>query len=54
MSVVDFDRILVIKDGVDAEFGSPKALLDIEGGLFREMVSDIDEKDELEKSIVKK
>ncbi|RFU76429.1 abc transporter [Trichoderma arundinaceum] len=38
-TVVDFDRILVIKDGVNAEFGTPKELLEIEGGLFKEMVN---------------
>lgn len=53
-TVVDFDRILVIKDGIAAEFGSPKELLDKEGGLFREMVSHSGEKDELEKLILEK
>jgi ABC-type multidrug transport system fused ATPase/permease subunit len=51
-TVVDFDRILVIKDGVDAEFGTPKELLEIEGGLFKEMVSHSGEKDELERLIL--
>ncbi|KAM0256050.1 hypothetical protein ACHAQJ_005249 [Trichoderma viride] len=51
-TVVDFDRILVLKDGVDAEFGTPKELLEIEGGLFKEMVSHSGEKDELERLIL--
>ncbi|EHK17405.1 uncharacterized protein TRIVIDRAFT_43463 [Trichoderma virens Gv29-8] len=46
-TVVDFDRILVIKDGVTAEFGTPKELLEIENGLFKEMISHSGEKDEL-------
>ena len=53
-TVVDFDRILVIKDGVNAEFGSPKELLGKEDGLFREMISHSGEKDELERSILAK
>ncbi|KAH6603669.1 P-loop containing nucleoside triphosphate hydrolase protein [Trichoderma cornu-damae] len=53
-TVVDFDRILVIKDGVNAEFGTPKELLGIENGLFKEMVSHSGEKDELEKLILAK
>ncbi|KAH8129144.1 hypothetical protein FP744_10005119 [Trichoderma asperellum] len=51
-TVVDFDRILVIKDGRDAEFGSPRELLEIEGGLFKEMVSHSGEKDELVRLIM--
>ncbi|KAL7946055.1 P-loop containing nucleoside triphosphate hydrolase protein [Trichoderma barbatum] len=46
-TVVDFDRILVIKDGVNAEFGTPKELLEIENGLFKEMISHSGEKEEL-------
>ncbi|PTB66969.1 P-loop containing nucleoside triphosphate hydrolase protein [Trichoderma citrinoviride] len=50
-TVVDFDRILVIKEGKTAEFGTPKELLEIENGLFREMVSQSGEKEELVKLI---
>ncbi|KAL7911960.1 P-loop containing nucleoside triphosphate hydrolase protein [Trichoderma velutinum] len=50
-TVVDFDRILVIKDGVTAEFGTPKELLEIEDGIFKEMISHSGEKDELVKLI---
>lgn len=46
-TVVDFDRILVIKDGVNAEFGSPKELLEIENGIFKEMIAHSGEKEEL-------
>lgn len=51
-TVVDFDRILVLKDGVNAEFGTPKELLQIENGIFKEMVAHSGEKDELEKIIL--
>jgi ABC-type multidrug transport system fused ATPase/permease subunit len=53
-TVVDFDRILVIKDGVNAEFGTPKELLGREDGLFKEMISHSGEKDELERLILSK
>ena len=32
-TVADFDRILVLKDGVNAEFGSPRELLEKEGDI---------------------
>jgi ABC-type multidrug transport system fused ATPase/permease subunit len=51
-TVADFDRILVMKDGVTAEFGSPKELLGLENGLFRDMVGHSGEKEELEKMIL--
>jgi len=51
-TVADFDRILVMKDGVTAEFGSPKELLSLEDGLFKGMVGQSGEKDELEKMIM--
>lgn len=47
-TVMDFDRILVMKDGVAAEYGTPKELLDIEDGVFKGMVAQSGEKDELE------
>lgn len=50
-TIADFDRILVIKDGVDAEFGSPGELLGREGGLFRGMVEQSGEKEELERIV---
>ncbi len=53
-TVVDFDKILVMKDGVNAEFGSPKELLekDGEGALFKGMVGQSGEKEELERMIL--
>ncbi|KAL7935404.1 P-loop containing nucleoside triphosphate hydrolase protein [Trichoderma chlorosporum] len=53
-TVVDFDRILVIKEGVTAEFGTPKELLEIENGIFKEMISHSGEKDELVRLISEK
>jgi len=50
-TVVDFDRILVMKDGIAAEFGTPKELLKIENGVFRGMISESGEKDDLERAI---
>lgn len=50
-TVADFDRILVMKDGVTLEFGSPEKLLQ-ENGLFKEMVSHSGEKEEIEKLIL--
>lgn len=34
---MDYDRVLLLKDGVLAESGSPHDLAAKEGGLFREM-----------------
>ncbi|KAG0652941.1 ATP-dependent bile acid permease [Hyphodiscus hymeniophilus] len=51
-TVADFDRILVMRDGVAAEFGSPKELLQKEDGIFKGMVAQSGEKEELEKSIL--
>lgn len=50
-TVVDFDRILVMSDGVAAEFGSPKELLGIENGIFKGMVAQSGEKEELERVV---
>lgn len=53
-TVADFDRILVMKDGVNAEFGTPKELLEMEGegALFKGMVAQSGEKEELERMIL--
>lgn len=53
-TVADFDKILVMKDGVNAEFGSPKELLEKEGegALFKDMVGQSGEKEELERIIL--
>jgi ABC-type multidrug transport system fused ATPase/permease subunit len=50
-TVMDFDRILVMKDGVAAEFGTPKELLGIEDGVFKGMVAQSGERDELERMV---
>jgi ABC-type multidrug transport system fused ATPase/permease subunit len=50
-TVMDFDRILVMKDGVAAEFGEPRELLGIEGGVFMGMVERSGEKEELERGV---
>ncbi|KAL2072642.1 hypothetical protein VTL71DRAFT_11985 [Oculimacula yallundae] len=50
-TVMDFDRVLVMKDGVAAEFGTPRELLRIEGGVFRGMVDQSGEKEELVRSV---
>jgi len=51
-TVADFDKILVMKDGRNAEFGSPRELFEKEGGLFKGMVAQSGEKEELEKMIL--
>ncbi|RDW69893.1 hypothetical protein BP5796_08290 [Coleophoma crateriformis] len=47
-TVADFDKILVMKDGVTAEFGSPKELIEIEDGIFNGMVKQSGESEALE------
>lgn len=51
-TVIDFDKILVMKDGVATEFGSPKELLAIEDGTFRGMIAQSGEREELEAKIL--
>ncbi|KAI6712168.1 hypothetical protein JHW43_005299 [Diplocarpon mali] len=50
-TVMDFDKILVMKDGAAVEFDSPRELLNIENGVFMGMVSQSGEKDELTKAV---
>ncbi|TGO20737.1 hypothetical protein BPAE_0269g00070 [Botrytis paeoniae] len=50
-TVADFDRILVMRDGAAAEYGSPRELLEIEDGVFKGMVEQSGESKELERSI---
>jgi len=50
-TVADFDKILVMKDGVNVEFGTPKELLEMDG-LFKDMVAQSGEAEELEKMIL--
>jgi ABC-type multidrug transport system fused ATPase/permease subunit len=47
-TIADFDKILVLDDGKVAEFGTPKTLMKIEGGIFRGMVSESGEREKLE------
>jgi len=51
-TVADFDKILVMSDGVAAEFGSPKDLLSKEDGVFKSMVAQSGESEELERTIM--
>lgn len=51
-TIADFDRILVIDAGKAVEFGSPKDLMAIEGGVFNSLVNDSGEKQILEQIIL--
>ncbi|EKV04310.1 hypothetical protein PDIG_16670 [Penicillium digitatum PHI26] len=50
-TIADFDRILVMDAGKAAEFGRPKDLMGIEGGVFKNLVENSGEKEVLEKMI---
>jgi ABC-type multidrug transport system fused ATPase/permease subunit len=51
-TIGDFDKILVMDDGRGAEFGSPRDLMEIEGGIFRGMVKESGEREKLENLIL--
>jgi len=51
-TIADFDRILVMSDGVVAEYDTPRKLLEKEGGIFAGMVDDSGEKDLLRQIIL--
>ena len=53
-TIADFDRILVMDAGRAAEFGSPKDLMKIDGGIFRGLVESSGERSVLEEIIYKK
>jgi len=39
-TVLDYDRVLVLKDGNIAELDSPKQLMTVDGSIFRAMCLD--------------
>lgn len=51
-TIADFDRILVVDAGKAVEFGSPRELMAIKGGIFKGLVEDSGEKDVLERIIL--
>ena len=51
-TIADFDRILVMDEGKAVEFGGPRELLGIEGGVFASLVRESGERDELERVIL--
>ncbi|KAE8555903.1 hypothetical protein EYB25_000601 [Talaromyces marneffei] len=51
-TISDFDKILVMGDGRVAEFGTPKELMQLNNGIFRGMVGESGEKENLEKLIL--
>ncbi|PHH87815.1 hypothetical protein CDD83_8368 [Cordyceps sp. RAO-2017] len=53
-TIADFDRILVLSEGVVAEFGTPSELWNKEGGVFRAMCEHSGERDKLREVIVGK
>lgn len=46
-TIADFDRILVLGDGMVAEFGTPRELWEKEGGVFRGMCEESGERERL-------
>ncbi|RMZ44162.1 hypothetical protein AFCA_012719 [Aspergillus flavus] len=53
-TIADFDRILVMDAGKAVEFGPPRELLGIEGGVFRNLVENSGERAVLEQMILGK
>jgi ABC-type multidrug transport system fused ATPase/permease subunit len=51
-TIADFDKILVLDDGKVAEFGTPKDLIEINGGIFRGMVTESGEREKLESMVL--
>lgn len=46
-TIADFDRILVLSDGKVAEYGSPRELWELDGGMFRGMCEESGEREKL-------
>ena len=53
-TIADFDRIVVMDAGKAVEFGSPRELMKIEDGMFRNLVEDSGERGVLEHIILGK
>jgi len=51
-TIADFDRILVMDAGKAVEFGSPRELMGIEGGVFRSLVEESGERERLMRVIL--
>ncbi|KAF8846826.1 P-loop containing nucleoside triphosphate hydrolase protein [Acephala macrosclerotiorum] len=51
-TIVDFDKILVMDNGMVAEFGTPRELMGMNGGVFKGMVGESGEREKLERLIV--
>lgn len=47
-TIADFDRILVMGEGEKKEFDTPRKLMGVEGGVFRGLVEESGEREELE------
>ena len=50
-TIVDFDRILVMDAGRAVEYGSPRDLMEIPGGMFKSLVEESGERHVLEETI---
>lgn len=51
-TIADFDRILVLDAGKVVEWGAPRELLEIEGGVFKGLVEKSGEKAAVERVIL--
>lgn len=51
-TIADFDKILVLGEGKVVEFGKPKDLMELDGGVFRGMVKESGERQRLEELIL--
>ncbi|WEW59244.1 hypothetical protein PRK78_004713 [Emydomyces testavorans] len=51
-TIADFDKILVMDAGKAVEFGAPRELMGIEGGVFRSLVEESGEREVLQRMIL--